>query len=251
RLANVLRVQFVGGWVDGRPSRTKSRFLLSCYQATRATLSHDTTHTLSTGSGAKGGTLSTGSGANKIYRREIQDQKRTDPADGSRTVAAVGQKPAMKDNPNPTHRPNGQRLDPSVIADQMLSSCPHTPSCTSASLCGWYRILDANVKAGWMTPAAAARLRGRRKEMARRLPQTCRYPGCPRLDCAEHRELRRPWASAVPIDRGTSHQNRKWREALFARTPLCAHCRAQGRMTVATIRDHIVPLAHGGTEDVD
>src|SRR4029453_4795115 len=87
--------------------------------------------------------------------------------------------------------------------------------------------------------------------MPRRLPQPCRYPGCPRLDCAEHRELRRPWASAVPIDRGTSHQNRKWREALFARTPLCAHCRAKGRMTVATIRDHILPLAHGGIEDVD
>src|SRR4029450_1203630 len=109
RLANVLRVQFCGGWVDGRPSRTKSRFLLSCYQATRATLSHDTTHTLSTGSGAKGGTLRPGSGANKIYRREIQDQKRTDPADGSRTVAAVGQKPAMHDNPHPHHQPTRPR----------------------------------------------------------------------------------------------------------------------------------------------
>ena len=31
--------------------------------------------------------------------------------------------------------------------------------------------------------------------------------------------------------------------------PLCAECERNGRVSVATIRDHIVPLAEGGTDD--
>jgi 5-methylcytosine-specific restriction protein A len=38
------------------------------------------------------------------------------------------------------------------------------------------------------------------------------------------------------------------RRALFAEHPLCVVCERQGRVTVATIRDHIVPLAEGGTD---
>jgi 5-methylcytosine-specific restriction enzyme A len=38
------------------------------------------------------------------------------------------------------------------------------------------------------------------------------------------------------------------RAALFASEPLCRLCREHGRVTIATIRDHIVPLAEGGTE---
>jgi len=41
----------------------------------------------------------------------------------------------------------------------------------------------------------------------------------------------------------------KLRKELFDRSPLCATCERLGRVTVATIRDHIVPLAEGGTED--
>jgi 5-methylcytosine-specific restriction enzyme A len=87
--------------------------------------------------------------------------------------------------------------------------------------------------------------------MPRRLPQPCRVPGCPRLDCAEHRALRQPWASSHPVERVRGRRNLALRDALFALDPLCVRCRAEGRATVATIRDHIVPLAYGGREQPD
>jgi 5-methylcytosine-specific restriction protein A len=39
------------------------------------------------------------------------------------------------------------------------------------------------------------------------------------------------------------------RAALFQRCPLCEECKRQGRVTAATQRDHIVPLAEGGADD--
>jgi len=39
------------------------------------------------------------------------------------------------------------------------------------------------------------------------------------------------------------------RARLFSRSPLCVHCQANGRIAVATIRDHVIPLAEGGTDD--
>lgn len=35
----------------------------------------------------------------------------------------------------------------------------------------------------------------------------------------------------------------------LAAEPLCRDCKAKGLDTLATVPDHIVPLAHGGTED--
>jgi 5-methylcytosine-specific restriction protein A len=40
------------------------------------------------------------------------------------------------------------------------------------------------------------------------------------------------------------------RAALFRAQPFCQQCLTQGHRTVATIRDHIVPLAEGGTDTV-
>lgn len=40
------------------------------------------------------------------------------------------------------------------------------------------------------------------------------------------------------------------RQALFTRQPLCVECEKAGRVTLATQRDHIVPLTEGG-EDTD
>jgi len=31
--------------------------------------------------------------------------------------------------------------------------------------------------------------------------------------------------------------------------PICRDCRAKGRVTIATVPDHIIPLAMGGTDD--
>jgi 5-methylcytosine-specific restriction protein A len=39
------------------------------------------------------------------------------------------------------------------------------------------------------------------------------------------------------------------RARLFDESPLCVQCQADGRVSVAVIRDHIVPLAEGGTDD--
>ncbi len=41
------------------------------------------------------------------------------------------------------------------------------------------------------------------------------------------------------------------RATLFAAKPLCAECERHGRVTVATLRDHITPLAEGGTDADD
>ncbi len=47
--------------------------------------------------------------------------------------------------------------------------------------------------------------------------------------------------------RGRELQRR--RAALFARSPWCTRCARIGIRTRATIRDHLVPLAEGGSED--
>lgn len=52
------------------------------------------------------------------------------------------------------------------------------------------------------------------------------------------------------VRRLTGRALQRAREALFAAHKWCVQCEAEGRQTLATIRDHIVPLADGGTEDV-
>lgn len=39
------------------------------------------------------------------------------------------------------------------------------------------------------------------------------------------------------------------REDLFRRHPLCEPCEQQGRVSLATIRDHRIPLEEGGLDD--
>ena len=51
----------------------------------------------------------------------------------------------------------------------------------------------------------------------------------------------------IPRLRGTTLQNARRR--LLEQQPLCVECLAVGKVTPATIRDHIIPLAEGGLED--
>lgn len=80
----------------------------------------------------------------------------------------------------------------------------------------------------------------------------CAEPRCPVLvrsgRCVAHGGERKPWvtSAATPRLRGPANQNR--RKALFQREPLCRLCAAGGRVTLATIRDHIVNLKAGGAE---
>ena len=81
----------------------------------------------------------------------------------------------------------------------------------------------------------------------------CLHAGCAALvrsgRCDQHGGPRLAWQ---PLPATTSRlrgrPNQRRRDALFAREPLCRLCRQAGRTTIATIRDHIIPLAEGGLE---
>lgn len=83
----------------------------------------------------------------------------------------------------------------------------------------------------------------------------CLAPRCPVLvtsgRCEAHGGPRRPWAAkATTTPRLTGRANQRRRALLFTREPLCRECAKHNRVTIATIRDHVIPLAEGGTEDV-
>lgn len=84
-------------------------------------------------------------------------------------------------------------------------------------------------------------------------PRPCTHPGCGVLvrdgsgRCAKHQKAK--WAKPVEA---TKRRTGRWlmgqREALFRRSPLCAVCECKGRVSLAVIRDHIIPLAEGGAD---
>jgi len=81
-------------------------------------------------------------------------------------------------------------------------------------------------------------------------PRLCGHPKCRTpLHCTQHQAA--PWRTlerpSVHRIRGRELQRRRAR--LFARQPWCVLCLKDGKYTRPTIRDHIVPLAEGGTED--
>jgi len=80
--------------------------------------------------------------------------------------------------------------------------------------------------------------------------QFCNEPGCGAIVPAGRCELhaRPAWHHAAPTARVRGRRLQRMRSALFAEQPLCVACRAEGRTTVATIRDHIVPLEEGGAD---
>ena len=87
-------------------------------------------------------------------------------------------------------------------------------------------------------------------------PRRCTHPGCGALvrdgsgRCAAH--PRPAWKKATgATKRVTGRKLQAMRAALFARDPLCAECKRYGRVTLATLRDHITPLAEGGADSDD
>lgn len=85
-------------------------------------------------------------------------------------------------------------------------------------------------------------------------PRPCSHAGCGVLvrdgsgRCPRH--PREQWAKRPEITkRITGRKLQKLRAELFARDPRCAECRKQGRLSLATQRDHIAPLAEGGADD--
>lgn len=84
-------------------------------------------------------------------------------------------------------------------------------------------------------------------------PRPCSHPGCGVLvrdgtgRCAKHPKptwQKKPEAAK----RITGRRLQKLRADLFERDPLCADCRRNGLVVLATQRDHIVPLEEGGQD---
>ena len=85
--------------------------------------------------------------------------------------------------------------------------------------------------------------------MPTRPKKPCRHPGCPNLTderyCSEH---------SVDNKRASAHERgytSKWRRLskLYLKAhPLCVECKRHGRLTPATVVDHIVP--HRGNEQL-
>lgn len=57
--------------------------------------------------------------------------------------------------------------------------------------------------------------------------------------------------NAGTTKRVTGRRLQQMRAAMFAADPLCAECKRHGRVTLATVRDHIKPLAEGGADSDD
>lgn len=58
------------------------------------------------------------------------------------------------------------------------------------------------------------------------------------------------WSRESRQSRGYGAAWDRLRARVLATEPLCRHCRAKGRVTVATQVDHIRPKAQGGTDDL-
>jgi 5-methylcytosine-specific restriction enzyme A len=50
--------------------------------------------------------------------------------------------------------------------------------------------------------------------------------------------------------RGYGAEHKRLRKILLAAEPLCRECRKKGRITAATIADHIIPLSRGGKTEL-
>ena len=74
----------------------------------------------------------------------------------------------------------------------------------------------------------------------------CRYPGCPNLCdkgvyCSKHMRFSSDRMRGGAEARGYDSRWRKARAAFLQRNPLCNECMKHGRLTPATVVDHVIP----------
>lgn len=81
-----------------------------------------------------------------------------------------------------------------------------------------------------------------------RAPRPCAHPGCGRLvqgtRCDEHsKELAtgRYEARETANQRGYNYRWQKARKKYLADNPICLDCSAKGRISAATVVDHVIP----------
>jgi 5-methylcytosine-specific restriction protein A len=79
-------------------------------------------------------------------------------------------------------------------------------------------------------------------------PKPCAKPGCGRLTtgrfCEAHQgetDRAKDARRGTAAERGYTYRWAKARRTFLKRYPLCAECQRQGRVTPATVVDHIVP----------
>ena len=83
--------------------------------------------------------------------------------------------------------------------------------------------------------------------MPRKPKRPCRYPGCPALSDDVYCDVHRPlYARENATARGYDGRWRVARLRFLKRNPLCAACMQEGRLSPATVVDHITP--HRGDE---
>ena len=83
--------------------------------------------------------------------------------------------------------------------------------------------------------------------MPRVPPRPCRYPGCPELCapgqvfCKDHIMWSGDRLRGGADARGYNARWRSERKAFLERHPLCVECQKEGKLTPATVVDHIIP----------
>ncbi|MBX3619140.1 MAG: HNH endonuclease [Rhizobacter sp.] len=90
--------------------------------------------------------------------------------------------------------------------------------------------------------------------MPQAAPRPCTQAGCGVLvrdgsgRCGKHKLA--SWSvRCTPTKRMTGRRLQRAREQLFKRQPTCEECERHDRVSLATVRDHRVPLAEGGADD--
>ena len=85
-------------------------------------------------------------------------------------------------------------------------------------------------------------------------PRPCRYPGCPgfcakgQVFCRDHMMWSNDRMRGSAEERGYNARWRKARKAFLQEHPLCAECLKAGKLTPATVVDHIIP--HRGNQEL-
>lgn len=74
----------------------------------------------------------------------------------------------------------------------------------------------------------------------------CRFPGCPNLCdhgvyCNDHSDYSADHLRGNAAERGYGGKWRNARVRFLSKHPLCVKCREKGKLTPATVVDHIVP----------
>ena len=82
--------------------------------------------------------------------------------------------------------------------------------------------------------------------MPRSPKRPCRFPGCPNLCdhgvyCNDHSDYSADHLHGNAAERGYGGKWRNARARFLRKHPLCVKCRENGKLTPATVVDHIIP----------